>query len=355
MTGWKALTKAQWRSFWRDKQTIFWTFAFPLMFLLLFGFIFRDAGADKRDLVQVGSVSIIDQMPAPARESFDAIFTVTKTDDEATALQMVRDGKSAAAVSMTGTEVVVRYSQADPVRAAQVQGALEAFVQSANVAAAGKPPTFTTTRLSVEDQSLKLIEVMAPGLLGWAIAMGAIFGSAMPFVQWRTTKLLRRLRLAPVGVASVITSRAAVTMVVALLQTAVFLALGILVFGMRLRGSWWLAIPVILLATLAFMSLGLIVGAVSKTVESASGLANVIVMPMAFLSGSFISLASAPPWLVTVSTFMPLRHLNDAMIDVMVRGKGVDALAVPTAVLCGFALVCSVLAVRLFRWEDKAG
>ena len=66
--------------------------------------------------------------------------------------------------------------------------------------------------------------------------------------------------------------------------------------------------------------------------RQASGLANVIVMPMAFLSGSFISLASAPPWLVTVSTFMPLPPLNDAMIAVMVRGKGVDALAVPTAV-----------------------
>lgn len=79
--------------------------------------------------------------------------------------------------------------------------------------------------------------------------------------------------------------------------------------------------------------------------------ANFIVLPMAFLSGSFFPLDSAPHWLQGLSQALPLRHLNDAMTEVMVRGQGPSAALQPKAILLGSALVIGVIAARLFRWE----
>jgi ABC-2 type transport system permease protein len=72
---------------------------------------------------------------------------------------------------------------------------------------------------------------------------------------------------------------------------------------------------------------------------------------MAFLSGSFFPLDGSPQWLQVTSQLLPLRHLNDGMLDVMVRGDGPGAALLPIAILLGFATVVTLVAVRLFRWE----
>ena len=183
MNGFVALARAQWLGFWRDKQNWFWLMAFPLMFLVLFGFLFRDAGVSKSTLTQIGSVAVIDQLPAEAKSQFDNLFEVTKTTDAATALEEVRKGDVDAAVEQRGNEVILHYSQADQVKAATVRGTLGAFVDGANVAVSGKPPAFTLSATAVEDESLKPIQFIAPGLLGWAVAMGAVFNAAMSSVS----------------------------------------------------------------------------------------------------------------------------------------------------------------------------
>lgn len=352
MNGFGALARAQWVGFWRDKQNWFWLMAFPLMFLVLFGFLFRDAGASKSTLTQIGSVAVIDQLPAEAKAQFNDLFEVTKTTDAAAALEEVRKGDIDAAVEQRGNEVILHYSQADQVTAATVRGTLSAFVDGANVAVSGQPPTFTLDATAVEDESLKPIQFIAPGLLGWAVAMGATFNAAMPFVTWRTNKLLRRIRLAPIRTEALVASRLLVSVAVALIQMVVFLAVGVTLFDLQLSGSWWMAIPLLLCATLAFMAIGLIAGAVSKTAEAASGIVNVIILPMAFLSGSFIPMDQAPSWLQSISRVLPLGQLNEGLLDTMVRGEGPSSALLPMAVLLGFALVFGLIAARLFRWED---
>lgn len=347
-----ALTRAQWKGFWRDKQNWFWLLAFPLMFLFLFGFLFRDAGASQTDLALVGDVEFVQQLPAPARAQFDDLFETTEFSSERAAVEQVRAGDMDGALVQQGDRLVLHYSAADQVVAATVRGTLEGFVNGANQAISQTEPAFTLAAEQVEDQSLKPIQFLAPGLLGWAVAMGGVFNTAMPLVTWRTNKLLRRLRLAPVRTSALVGSRTVVCLSVALLQTAIFLLLGVTVFGLQLSGWWWLCIPLILVGTLAFMAIGMVAGAVSKTAEGASGLANVIILPMAFLSGSFIPLEQAPGWMQGVSRLLPLGQLNNGMLDVMVRGEGPSALVVPIAVLLGFALVFTVISAKLFRWED---
>ena len=112
-----------------------------------------------------------------------------------------------------------------------------------------------------------------------------------------------------------------------------------------------MSVPLLVAGTLAFMSLGLLAGAMAKTQEGAVNLANFLVLPMAFLSGSFFPLDGAPDWLQFVSRLLPLRHLNDGMLDVMVRGQGPGAALAPIGFLLAFATVVTLVAVRLFRWE----
>lgn len=351
MRSFSALTKAQFKGFFRDGQTMFWTVLFPLLFLVTFGIMFNDAGQSKSKIAVVGQAALIDAMPADGKAAWDQLFETSRTDNRQEALDKVRKGELAGAVEVQGNHVVLHYSQADKVKAAVVQGTLDSFVQAANQALTGTPPVLTFEAQQVEDKSLRPIQFLTPGLLGWAIAMGAMFGAAMVLVQWRQTKLLRRLRLSPVSTLSVVGSRTLIAMAVAMVQMAIFLGVGIGAFGLKLTDSWWAAIPLVLCGTLSFMAIGLIVGSVSKTPEGASGLANTIVMPMAFLSGSFIPMDSVPSWVQTISKFLPLGHLNEGMLNVMVRGQPASAAVVPALVLLGFAVVAAVIAARLFRWE----
>lgn len=353
MKGLRPLSIALFKGFIRDRMAVFFSILFPLMFLFLFGSIFSSPGQSRSNLQLVGPVPLIESMPAPAQKAFHELFKTTRTDDRADALKKVRKGTSDGAVEQHGNTLILHYSRADPVKAATVQGTLAAFVDRANVATAGGPPTFRFDAAQVEDTSLSGIQYVAPGLLGWAIATSATFGAALTLVTWRQNELLRRLRLTPVSGGAIVGARMLITMVVALIQTVIFVVLSVIVFGLKLDGDWYLAVPLIAAGTLTFMAIGLFCGAVAKTSEGASGLANLIVLPMAFLSGSFIPLDVAPGWISTVSHVFPLRYLNEGMLDVMVRGEGPGSIVAPMAVMVGFAVVIAGISSRLIRW-DKA-
>ena len=147
-------------------------------------------------------------------------------------------------------------------------------------------------------------------------------------------------------------ARVLVTVLIALVQLVIFVGLGVAAFGLQLTGSWWMAVPLLVSGTLSFMALGLLAGAIAKTQEGAVNLANFFVLPMAFLSGAFFPLQNAPTWLTTISQVLPLRHLVEALLDVMVRGQGPSAVLPEFGILLGFAVVVGAIAVALFRWDD---
>jgi ABC-2 type transport system permease protein len=348
-----SLSKAMLLGFVRDRTALFFTIIFPLMFLLLFGALLRDTGTARVDVVAIGAVPVLDSMPADSRTEFDKVVNVERRDDAASALQAVRDGDVAAAIEQRGDTLVIHYSAADQVRAGTVRGIFSSLVEGANQALSGQPPKFSLAAERVEDESLKVIQFITPGLLGWAVATGATFGAALTLVTWREKRILRRLRLAPIRPGTVVSARVGISVLIALAQTAIFIGVATLpLFGLRLTTYWWMAIPLIIVGTLAFLSLGLLAGAWAKTQEGATAIANILVLPMAFLSGSFFPLDNAPSWLRTVSEVLPLKHLNNAMLDVMARGKDPAAVLPEAGILLGFAVVVTAIASRLFKWDD---
>jgi ABC-2 type transport system permease protein len=338
----------------RDRTWLFFTVLFPLMFLLLFGVLFRGGAAAHSTVLQVGPVRVLDAMTPAQRAELGRTLTVKRDDDLADALRKVRDGTADGALRQTGSgQLVLHFSAGDQTRAATVQGLVNAVVQQSNLDATGRPPAWSLTTAQVEDRSTKPIQYLTPGLLGWAIATSGTFSAALTLVAWRRKRILRRLRLAPVGLAGVIAAPTAVTLLVALVQTAVFLCVATLpYYGLKLTGDWWLAVPLVLSGSLCFMSIGLLAGSFAKTENAAQSAAQLIVLPMAFLSGSFFPLDFAPGWVRGIAQVMPLHHLTTAMQDVLSRGKGLGA-ALPTmGALLLLALVLCGVSLRLFRWDD---
>jgi len=348
----RSLSRAMLRGFSRDRAALFFSILMPVLFLVLFGSLYKNTNAAKISVVEVGKVQLLDQATAAAPAQLGKVMSITHAASLASALSDVRKGTYDAAVQQQGRALAVHYSIADQTTAGFVQSLFGSIVQQADAQAAGAHAGYTLTAAQVEDKSLKPIQYLAPGLLGWAIASGGAFGAAITLVSWRETKLLRRLRLAPIGTGSIVLARVGVSLGVALIQLAVFIGIATLpYFGLQLSAYWWMAIPIVACGTLAFMSIGLLVGSFARTQQAATAVANAIILPMAFLGGAFIPLNYAPAWVNDVSYVMPLRYLVVSMQDVMARGEGPASALPAIGILLGISAVLTAIAVRVFRWD----
>ena len=351
-TALRSLSRAMYLGFVRDRAALLFTILIPVFFLVLFGSIYKSGGTPKVSVIEVGRVALLDQAEAAAPGQLGKVLSVTHSADLSASLAAVRKGNDDAVVQQDGRTLVVHYSIADQTKAGIVQAVFGSIVQQADAAAAGRTGGYQLTTSQVEDKSLKPIQYLAPGLLGWAIASGGAFGASITLVNWRQTKLLRRLRLAPVSVGSIVLARIGISVALALVQLAVFLAIATLpYFGLQLSADWWMAIPVVLCGTLAFLSIGLLVGSVTTSQQAATAVTNTIILPMAFLGGAFVPLDFAPAWIRDVSYAMPLRYLVTGMQDVMARGEGPVAALPAIGILLGLTAVLTIAAVRLFRWD----
>jgi ABC-2 type transport system permease protein len=347
VSAFKSLSLAGIKGFRRDKAALFFTFLFPLMFLIVFGLLFRDAGTDKIKLGLTGDGPVVQALQQLS------VVEVQKFDTVDSAVAAVKAGDLPGAVIENGNNVQLRFAASDQTQAGIINGLVSSVVDKSNIAATGQQPMFTFQPSQVEDESLNAIQYLTPGILSWAVASAGVFGSALTFVAWRKKQVLRRLYLAPVSPLSVLGSRVGVTLGIAVVQAVLFIGIAMLpVFGLRLSGTWALSIPVFLFGMLAFFAIGLLIGSFAKTEEAANGAAQIVILPMAFLSGTFFPIDRAPGWLQTVSEIFPLRHMNDGMQDFLVRGKGVEALLVPCGILLAFTIVIGFIATRLFRWDS---
>jgi ABC-2 type transport system permease protein len=346
-TRFRELFRAQVLAFTRDRTALFFTFLFPLMFLLVFGLLFRDGGTTSRPTVLVaGHGPVVDNLPSAA-------LAVKRVDDVAAGLARVRNGDEPALIEERGDEVTLRFAASDRVQSATIRGILLAEINAANLRVAGVTPRITLSAQQVEDESLSAIEFLTPGLLGWAVSVAAVFGAALTLVTWRTRHVLRRLRLSPMRLSELAGSRVMLSVLISVAEVLLYIGVAVLLFDMSPTGSWWMCFPIAAAGTLAFLAIGLLIGAFAKTVEAASAVANLVTLPMAFLSGAFFPLDGAPGWVEAIANALPMKPMIDAMTDTMVRGKGPASALPQIGILLAFALVVGFVATRrrIFRWD----
>ena len=201
----------------------------------------------------------------------------------------------------------------------------------------------------------KPIDYLAPGVLSWAVANGAVFGVAYTLVQWRESGVLRLLRMTPTSVLAVLAARFLVAVGLAVAQMVFFIGVAVLPpLGFRLGPQAMLALPVLVLGVMAFFAIGMIIGSNVTSSEAVAAIANCLLVPMAFLSGTFYPLDQSPGWLQGLAKVLPLNYMIDGTAGVLTGADGPESIIVPCAVLLGFALLAAGFATKRFRWNRDA-
>jgi ABC-2 type transport system permease protein len=199
------------------------------------------------------------------------------------------------------------------------------------------------------------ISYTAPGVLSWGVANAAVFSVAFTLMRWRGNDLLRLIRMTPTTLTSVLGSRYVLALIVVAAQSVLFIAAGMLpVFGLTVDSRWPLVIPILILGVTAFLSIGAFVGNLANTSESVSAIANCMMVPMAFLSGSFLPLEEMPSWVGDISWALPLRYLNNGVSDSLTGRGGMGDILVAAGGLAAFSIVFCALTLRTFRWSNSS-
>jgi ABC-2 type transport system permease protein len=364
------LTVANIRSFLRDRTALFWTLAFPVIFILLFGAIFSGGGSTTY------KVGWVDEDGSPASAQLRAVFAqvplleledgalaasrdAMQTGDlrgiivvpqgYAAAIEAARTGagapSSAPAVSL---ELYTDPSQ--QTSSATIGQVVSQVTASLNVTLRGGTPVLGVSAHSLQTQDLTNAAFLVPGILGMALMQLGIFG-AIPLVAQREKLILKRLGATPLPRWTLVGSNVVLRLLIGLVQAALIVGIGVLAFGVQVLGALWLMAAIVILGALTFISIGYVVAALVRTEEAANGIVQVIQFPMMFLSGVFFPIEIMPSVLRPVAAILPLTYLGDALRQVMVSGSAFAPLPVDLVVLAGWLVVCLAISARFFRWE----
>jgi len=193
------------------------------------------------------------------------------------------------------------------------------------------------------------------GMLGYGAATTAFAGLALILVARRELGILKRIRSTPLPPATYLVAVLTSIMVVFALQ-----AVSLFVLGKVLKSTPWPHNVVSLVLTLAlgaavFAALGLALTGFIRSLEGSSAIVNVIVLPMAFLSGSFGPTRHYPQVLRAIGAVLPLKPLIDLINGIYLHGQQIWDRPRAVAVLAAWGILGMAVAIRKFRWEPREG
>jgi ABC-2 type transport system permease protein len=367
MSALRALTIANVRSFLRDRAALFWTLAFPIVFILLFGTIFSGGGDTKLKVAWVdqdastasaqlrgifGEVSLLQLKD----ESLDDALTAMKRGD-LDAVLVVPSGYGAAVARAGGAggtrQPLDLTLYTDPSQSNTTQtltGVVQSLVSAQNQALSGQPPVLSVSAKAIQTEQLSSVSYFVPSILAMALMQLGIF-AAIPLVQQREKLILKRLNATPLPRWTLVGSNVLMRLGIAAVQTILIMAIGIGVFGVKIAGGLAATVGFVALGAVTFIALGYVIASFARTEEAANGMTSIVQFPLMFLSGIFFPLAFMPDWLRGVATAMPLTYLGDALRQTMVGGTPFVPLGVDLLVLVGWLAGCLAISARFFRWQ----
>ncbi|HEX7591374.1 MAG TPA: ABC transporter permease [Candidatus Limnocylindrales bacterium] len=361
------LTVANLKGLTRDRAALFWTFFFPIMFVLLFGVLFSGSGDSK---VTVG---VVDQdgtaASAQVRAAFAGVpFLVLKDGtlgDEKAAMQngdvsaviVIPEGLQDAVVATKSGSArsisIQLYTDPAQTQTAQVVQSAVSQVSdgfSLGVASGGTPAILKVSQMTLSSTNISTVTYLVPSILAMALMQLGVF-AAVPLVQQREKGILKRMGATPLQRWKLVASNILLRLIVAAVDTVLILGVGIAVFNIQLVGNLALAAGFVFLGAGAFLALGFMLASFLKTEEQATGVVQVVQMPLMFLSGIFFPFTFMPGFLQSVARLLPLTYLGDGLRQSMVNAPQVAPLAMDAGILAAWMVVCLAISARSFRWE----
>jgi ABC-2 type transport system permease protein len=342
----RQLTLARTRVMLREPEVIFWVFFFPVLLALGLGVAFSDPAPDRLVVVIESRAGVPGVAPDP--RVVDALEARTEMEvrilPPAEAERALRRGEVDLVVAPGG---VVRF---DPARPEGRQA--RAVVELALRAHAAPPPAGPTlVDEPVEQRGRRYIDWLIPGLIGFNLMSTGLWAMGFYLTQMRQSRQLKRLSATPMRRGDFLASQVLARFSFLVLEVPLIAVFAWLAFGVRVEGSLLALTAVVLLGAACFSALGLLAAIRARTVETASGIINLILLPMVVVSGVFFSPARFPDAAQPFIQALPLTALNDALRGVYNDGLPLWALGPELAILAAWTLVTFVLAVRFFRWQ----
>jgi len=338
------LTLVRAREFLREPEAVFWTFLFPVLMTVGLGIAFRSKPESAVKVVVLSTAP--DAQATAARLSGNRLLDVQLLDDSAAA-RGLRTGKVALVIVPRAVgSVEYRFDDTRPEGIAARRVADDALQRSA-----GRSDPVAVQETRIRERGSRYIDFVVPGLLGMNLLGSGVWGTGFAIVDARRKRLLKRLVATPMPkpayLASYILSRIGLLVV----EAGVLLLFARWVFGVPLRGSLGALAVICLLSSLAFGGLGLLIASRARTIEAASGLMNLTMVPMWVFSGIFFSASRFPSAIQPVVQALPLTAVNNALRANMLEGAGLAQLAPELAIVAAWLVLCFAVAVRIFRWQ----
>ena len=356
-----AITKASLRAILRSPSAVVFSLGFPLIFILVFGFI-----GGGRDTVPVALKNPADSSVAFFRGLFAQGIARNVAEKDTAAMRAdLSKGNITAILSIDSVKSPVGFTQ------------YTIFTQTSS-AAADKFPTLQAAIakgiLGVEERLIpqqfkfmsvkslpdipgreyKMIDFILPGMLGFSLLSAAVFGVAFVFFNLRQTLVLKRFFATPINRRNIVFGEALSRVIFQIMTAIIIILMGYFAFGFTLVNGVQTFLEMItlsLLGLIVFMGFGFIISSVAKNESSIPPFANIFTLPQFLLGGTFFSTAAFPGWLRKACEILPLKQLNDAMRNVAFEGAHLSDCGKQIGILAIWGVVIYATAIRTFKWE----
>lgn len=355
-----ALTRASLQSTMKSPSSIVFTIAFPLVFILVFGFL---GGGNKFEVNVVGAPNI-DTTTELYRtlHTSETIKWVT-TEEGATTESILSDGGIAAIVdiqrSNSATEqytIELESAAGREEQVAQLKALIKDAIQMSDPVI--KERTQELIAFNVKEakvREFKQIDFILPGQLGFSLLAGSVFGTAFIFLNLRDTLVLKRFFATPVRKYIIVLSEGLARTIYQLLGAIVIISVGYFALDYTLIHGVVTFIEMIGLSALGimvFMGFGFIISGIAKSTNTVPPLSNIVTLPQFLLAGTFFPIEAFPTWLQPFCRVLPLTYLNDALRKVGFEGASLWDIRIDLLVLIIYGVVLYAVASKVFRWES---
>ncbi len=351
------------RGYLRNKIGLFFSLVFPIILILLFGSIFSGGGGgpipvyvQNRDAGQVGAPFVGVQFVTALNST--GTLRPTLVDNTVDLKQYLLDHSSSEGILIpqefsqnyyTNSSVTVTiYSNPADTSSGIVRAVVDGVVSGFNLKML--PPVIRTQAVPITSQSAKYIDFLVPGLIGFTVLTSPMFSLVNISSEYKKSKFFKQLSLTPLTKTEWLTSKFIWYTFLSLLSFLLMTVVGTYLFGAHVTLSL-LVLPFLVLGPLFFVSLGMLVGTVSKSVESAAVVGNLVTFPMMFLSGTFFPVNTMPQYLQTVAHALPLFYVIDGLNQVMIYNN-IGPMLNDVLVILVAGVIVFALAVSLFKWRE---
>ncbi len=350
------------KMFLRDRQGWFWSLFIPLLIMTVLGLMnFDELGsvslgiADRASnelsgqlieaLKQVQVLDIHQGAEEELREKIeDGDLDILLTLPEDLSLQKpLSTGKA--------QPLELLYNEAKPEQVGTGTLVINQILTQFSMQATQTRPLFILQQKSVDSRNLGYMDFIVPGIVGMMIMQLGIIGVAMIVVRYREREILKRLRVTPINLSVFLASLISTRLLLLLIQAGLVIGMGKLFFGLHLYGNLFYIFLTALLGSLVFLGIGFTISGIASSMSTAMALAQMIQLPMMFLSGIYFPRGAFPEWLYKATDYLPLTYLADALRKTMIENANLVDIRSQLIPLALWGVAGFVLSTRLFRWE----